>query len=57
MSFYIKREGWFDSEKMETVEVTIFTDDIAKLSCDLSEALREGIPQMNDEIAEKEVAV
>ncbi len=35
---------------METVEVTIFTDDIAKLSCDLSEALREGIAQMNDDI-------
>jgi len=57
LSFYIRREGWFDSEKMETVEVTIFTDDIAKLSCDLSEALREGISQMNDDMAEKELAV
>ncbi len=57
MSFYLKREGWFDNQALETVEVTMFSEDIAQLACDLSEALREGIAQMNDDIAEKEVAV
>lgn len=39
----VKRKGWYSGEDMEEVEVTIFTEDIAKLSSDLSEQLREGI--------------
>lgn len=39
----VKRKGWYSGEDMEEVEVTIFTEDIAKLSCDLSEQLRESI--------------
>jgi hypothetical protein len=41
----IKRKHWRSEEDMEEVEVTMFTEDIAKLSCDLSEQLRESIAQ------------
>ena len=41
----VKRKGWYSGEGMEDVTVTIFTEDIAKLSSDLSEQLREGIAQ------------
>jgi hypothetical protein len=57
ITFKVKRKGWYDGKKMEEVEVTMFTEDIAKLACDLSEELREGISQMNDDMAEKELAV
>ena len=43
ITFRVKRKSWFDLSDMETFEVTMFTQDIAKLSSDLSEALREGI--------------
>jgi len=40
-----KRRNFFNGDDMEDVEVTMFTEDIAKLSCDLSEQLRESIAQ------------
>ena len=57
ITFRVKRKSWFDRHEMETVEMTMFTEDIAKLSSDLSEALREGISQMTDDLAEKELAL
>ena len=41
----VKRKDWYSGNDMEEVEVTMFTEDIAKLSCDLSEQLRESIAQ------------
>ena len=41
----IKRKQWDNGEDLEEAEVTMFTEDIAKLSCDLSEQLRESIAQ------------
>ena len=57
ITFKIKRKNWYDGKDMEEVEVTMFTEDIARLACDLSEELREGISQMNDDLAEKELAL
>jgi len=45
ITFKAKRKHWQSGEDMEDVEVTMFTEDIAKLSCDLSEQLRESIAQ------------
>ena len=45
ITFKIKRKNFFNGEDMEEPEVTMFTEDIAKLSCDLSEQLRESIAQ------------
>ena len=45
LTLRVKRKGWYSGEDMEEVEVTMFTEDIAKLSCDLSEQLRESIAQ------------
>lgn len=41
----LKRKHWQDGVDLEVDEVTMFTEDIAKLSCDLSEQLRESIAQ------------
>lgn len=35
----IKRKHWQNGMDLEEAEVTMFTEDIAKLSCDLSEEL------------------
>jgi hypothetical protein len=53
----VKRKNWYDDREMEDVEVTMFAEDIETFAKDLSEALREGISQLNDELAEKELAV
>ena len=45
ITFRVRRKGWYSGDDMEEVEVTMFTEDIAKLSCDLSEQLRESIAQ------------
>ena len=39
--------GTFGSKELEDIEVTFFTDDIAKLAADLSEELRENIAHNN----------
>lgn len=41
----LKRKHWLNGEDLEVDEVTMFTEDIAKLSSDLSEMLRESIAQ------------
>lgn len=43
LTLRVKRKGWYSGKDMEEFEVTMFTEDIAKLSSDLSEQLREGI--------------
>ena len=45
LTLRIKRKQWDNGEDLEEAEVTMFTEDIAKLSCDLSEQLRESIAQ------------
>jgi len=45
ITFRVKRKGWYSGDDMEEVEVTMFTEDISNLSCDLSEQLRESIAQ------------
>lgn len=45
LTLRIKRKQWDNGEDLEEVEVTMFTEDIVKLSCDLSEQLRESIAQ------------
>jgi hypothetical protein len=45
LTLRVKRKNWYDGMDREEVEVTMFTEDIAKLSCDLSEQLRESIAQ------------
>jgi len=45
ITFRVKRKGWYSGNDMEEVEVTMFSEDISKLSCDISEQLRESIAQ------------
>jgi hypothetical protein len=45
LTLRVKRKGWYSGNDMEEVEVTMFSEDISKLSCDLSEQLRESIAQ------------
>lgn len=54
ISFKILRENWFNNEAMEEVQVAMFTEDVAMLAKDLSEALREGIAQMDETIKRRE---
>ncbi len=49
LTLKVKRRNWYDMEKMEEIEVTMFTEDISRLACDLSEELREGLAEMNVE--------
>jgi hypothetical protein len=53
----VKRKNWYNDKEMEDVEVTMFSEDIETFVKDLSEALREGISHLNDELAEKELAL
>jgi hypothetical protein len=57
LTLKVKRKNYYNDSQMEDVEVTMFTEDIETFVKDLSEALREGISHLNDELAEKELAV
>ena len=57
LTLKVKRKNYYNDREMEDVEVTMFTEDIETFVKDLSEALREGISHLNDELAEKELAV
>ena len=50
ITFKVKRESWYSKDPMEEVQVTFFTEDVVALAKDLSEALREGIAQMDETI-------
>jgi hypothetical protein len=50
LSLDLQRVGWFEGNKLETVGVTMFTDDIKTLISDLSESLREGLAQLEEEV-------
>lgn len=45
ITFRLKRKHWASGDHLEGSEVTMFTEDIAKLTSDLSEMLRESIAQ------------
>lgn len=53
LSFYLKRQGWLHDEKLETVEVTMFSEDVKTLVADLSEALREELAQIAEDEAKR----
>ena len=57
LTLKVKRKNYYNDSQMEDVEVTMFTEDIETFVKDLSEALREGISHLNDELAEKELAL
>ena len=50
ITFTVKRKNWYDGKEMEAVEVTMFTEDIAKVTSDLSEQLRESIAASLSEV-------